>query len=173
MLIDSSSRYGIVSRSLHWGMAILVLWQMMKFFDRVKDGEHWVGQVLVPWHVSIGSVFFIIVLFRLFWSIKQKSNRPEPDPAAALMVKAGHGLLYLCMLLMPITGIMTMLGNGYGLTVFGFSLASKGEGVEWMASLGSLHSPIAWIMLIMVLGHAGMALLHHFVKKDNTLRRML
>ncbi len=41
-----------------------------------------------------------------------------------------------------------------------------------MAAIGSLHSPIAWSLLILVVGHVGMALVHHFIKKDGVLQRM-
>lgn len=172
---DTKERYGSVSRWLHWGMAVLIVWQMLKFFDRIDDGEHWVGQTLVSWHVSIGALLLLLIALRLLWALSQRGQRPEQDPATALLVHAGHGLLYLGMVLMPITGIMIMLGNGYGLTVFGIELvAGGGEGIGWTASVGgALHSPIAWLLLIMVLGHIGMALLHHFVKKDDVLRRML
>jgi len=69
---------------------------------------------------------------------------------------------------------MIMVGNGYGWDPFGIELVAGSENsIEWMATLGSVHSLIAWTLLILVVGHAGMALLHHFVKKDQTLRRML
>lgn len=171
---DSKERYGAVSRVLHWGMGGLIGWQMLKIFDRINDGEHWVGETLVPWHVSIGSLLLVLVVLRLVWAAKQRGQRPEQEPAMAFWVNAGHALLYLGMVLMPITGLLILLGNGYPLKVFGVQLVAAGEGVEWMASVGgTLHSPVAWLLLIMIVGHAGMALLHHFVKKDGVLRRML
>ena len=171
---DSKERYGSISRFFHWAMALLIGWQVLKFFDRIEDGEHWVGQTLVPWHISIGSLLLVLIVLRLIWAARQKNNRPEQDPATAFLVKAGHGLLYAGMLLMPITGIMTMIGNGYGWTVFGIQLVARGgEEIGWMASIGSLHSPIAWLLLILIVGHIGIALLHHFVKKDGVLRRMV
>lgn len=171
---DSKERYGSVSRWLHWGMAFLIGWQMLKFFDRIADGEHWVGQTLVPWHISIGSLLMLLIVVRILWAASQRKHRPEQDPATAMLVKAGHGLLYLGMLLLPLTGIMTMVGKGYGLKVFGVQLIARGGGeIGWMAGLGSLHSPIAWGLLVMVIGHVGIALLHHFVKKDGVLRRMV
>lgn len=170
---DSRERYGSVSRWFHWLMALLIGWQLLKLFDRIADGEHWVGQTLVPWHVSIGSLLLVLVVLRLGWVAKQKDNRPEQDPATAFLVKAGHFLLYAGMVLMPVTGILTMVGNGYGWTAFGVQLAAKGDGIPWMASIGSLHSPIAWLLLVMIVGHIGIALLHHFVRKDGVLRRMI
>lgn len=171
---DSKERYGIITRLLHWGMGLLVLWQFMKFFDRINDGEHWIGENLASWHISIGTLILVLAVVRLIWATRQKNNRPEQDPATALLVKAGHFLLYVGMLLLPITGIMIMIGNGYGLTPFGFELVARGGAkTDWMALVGSVHSFIAWTLLILVIGHVGIALLHHFVKKDGVLRRML
>jgi len=170
---DSNERYGSISRIFHWGMALLIGWQVLKFFDRIADGEHWVGQTLVPWHISIGSLLLLIVVLRIIWAAKQKNNRPVQDPATAKLVAIGHFLLYAAMVLMPATGMMIMVGAGYGLEVFGMQLiAGGGAEIPWMASLDSLHSPIAWLLLIMIVGHIGIALVHHFIKKDNVLRRM-
>ncbi len=170
---DTQERYGSISRFFHWGMGLLIIWQILKFFDRINDGEHWVGQTLVPWHISIGSLLLVLVVLRIIWAAKQRNNRPVQDPATALLVKIGHFLLYAGMVLMPITGALYMIGNGYGWIPFGIQLVAKGDEIPWMVSIGSLHSPIAWLLLIMIVGHIGIALVHHFVKKDGVLRRMV
>ena len=171
---DSKERYGSITRIFHWGMALLIIWQFMKFFDRINDGEHWIGENIVSWHVSIGSLLLVLIVLRLIWAATQKNNRPEQEPSTAFLVKAGHGLLYLGMLLLPITGLMIMIGNGYGWNPFGLDLIARGGAkIGWLATLGSVHSLIAWSLLILVLGHTSIALLHHFVKKDGVLRRML
>lgn len=172
MINDNKQRYGSISRIFHWVMAILIGWQVMKFFDRINDGEHWVGETLVPWHISIGATILVLVVLRLFWVAKQRGNRPEQDPATVVLVRLGHGLMYAGMLLLPITGILTMIGGGYGLAPFGIQLAAEGEEIPWMATVGSLHSPIAWILLVLILGHIAVALFHGLVKKDGVLQRM-
>ena len=170
---DSSQRYGGISRLLHWSMALLIGWQLLKLGDRINDGEHWIGQTLVPWHVSIGSLLLILIGVRLLWALSQRQQRPQPVGPTAPLVKAGHGLLYASMLLMPLTGLCVMLGNGYGLKVFGVQLLAKtGLKTDWLISLGNLHSPLAWLLLALVVGHIGAALFHHFIKKDDTLKRM-
>lgn len=170
---DSKTRYGTISRIFHWGMAFLIFWQALKIFDRIDDGEHWVGETLVPWHVSIGTLLFVLVVLRIIWAVKQKDNRPEYDPSTAKLARAGHGLMYLAILLLPIGGVLLLVGNGYGWTVFGVQLIAKGDEIPWMASLGSLHSPVALFLVAMIIGHAAIALWHHFVRKDDVLRRML
>lgn len=171
MSMDSTKKYGVVSRAFHWGMAALIGWQALKVFDRIADGEHWIGQTLVPWHVSVGTLLLVLVIIRIVWSRRQK-ERPQPATNVAPLVRAGHMALYAGMALMPVTGILMLVGIGYGLEVFGLQLIPAGEEIAWMASVGSLHSPIAWMLLALIAGHIVMALWHHFVKKDDTLRRM-
>lgn len=173
MINDSRERYGRISKILHWVMAFLIGWQVLKFGDRISEGEHWIGQSLVPWHVSIGVLLLCLVVLRMLWALSQRTHRPLQNPATARLVKLGHSLLYAGMLLMPITGLMVMLGGGYGVKAFGIQLIAKGEGLPLAESLGSLHSPLAWAVTVLIIGHVGIALFHHFVRRDDTLRRML
>lgn len=170
---DSPDSYGAVTKAFHWGMALLIGWQLLKFGDRIAEGEHWIGQTLVPWHVSIGSLLLVLIVARVIWTISQRGQHPPHDPAMRVLIKAGHGLLYAGLILMPLTGIMVMIGGGHGLTAFGIQLIAKGEKIPWAQSIGSLHSPIAWVLAAMIIGHIVMALFHHFIKRDGTLKRML
>ncbi|NYT44559.1 cytochrome b [Alcaligenaceae bacterium] len=170
---DTPSHYSGTTRFLHWAMSLLIILQFMKLGDRINDGEHWVGQTIVPWHISVGALIFVLALLRLWWALRQRPHRPQPEAMPAL-VRLGHNLLYACMLLLPITGICTMLGGGYGLTVFGINLVAETEvEIPWLAAIGNLHSYIAWTFVALVIGHIAAALFHHFVRRDRTLRRML
>lgn len=40
-------------------------------------------------------------------------------------------------------------------------------------NIGQLHSSLAWMLTVLIVGHIGMALIHHFVKRDDSLKRML
>lgn len=173
---DTRERYGAISRLLHWGMAVLVIWQALKLFDRINDGEHWVGQVLVPWHVSVGTLIGVLIVVRIAWALRNKGNRPPapPPPMLGLVARAGHLALYVGLVLMPLTGISIMVGNGYGLKAFGMQLVAPGPEIEWLATFGGvIHSPLAWLLVLLVVGHVGAALWHGLVRKDGVLRRML
>ncbi len=170
----TTQRYGRPARFFHWIMAVLIVMQFFKLGDRIDEGEHWLGQTIVPWHISVGSVLLVLIILRLISTLSSRDQRPAHVGPTALLVKGGHWLLYACMVIMPITGMLTMLGNGYGLNVFGVQLATKTEvETEWMATLGSVHSPIAWLFVVLVVGHIIAAFYHHFVKKDDTMRRMV
>lgn len=170
---DSKAGYGTISKVFHWGMAFLILWQLLKLSERLNEGEHWIGKTLVPWHVSIGTLILLLAVPRLIWAIRQRHKRPDQDPAMAAMVSAGHGLLYIVMLLMPITGVLYLIGEGYGWKAFGIQLVAQGDKVSWMHTVGELHSPLAWFFLVLIFGHIVIALWHHFIVKDDILRRML
>jgi len=151
-------------------MAVFIGWQFLKFFDRINDGEHWVGQALVPWHVSIGTLLLLLVVLRLIWAGVNRGNRPA---SLSVWARLGHFLLYASMVLLPVTGIMILLGGGYGLAAFGMQLVPRGEPIAWMPTLGGVHSALAWIFVVMSAGHIVMALYHHFVKRDGVLDRVL
>lgn len=172
MISDSKERYGSISRTLHWLVALLVFWQLLKFIDRIAKGEHWIGETLVPWHISIGSLLLLLAVFRILWAISQRNHRPGPAPSEAVLTKAGHGLLYAGLLLMPITGIMVMLGGGYGVSAFGIEIFAKGRNALGK-NFGELHSPLAWILTVLIIGHIGIALIHHFVRRDRVLKRIV
>src|SRR5690554_2621618 len=109
---DTKQRYGTVSRVLHWGMGLLVIWQALKLFDRIHDGEHWVGQTLVPWHVSVGVLIGVLVIVRIAWALRNLHDRPPPaqPPTLGMVARAGHIGLYAGMVLLPLTGMSIMLG---------------------------------------------------------------
>jgi cytochrome b561 len=107
----------------------------------------------------------------ILWAAKQ-SVRPAHNPATVLLVRAGHSLLFAGMVLMPPTGISAMIGGGYGWSAFGMQIVPQGPEIPWMATLGSLHSPIAWTLLFLIAGHIGITLVHRFVWRDDVLKRM-
>src|SRR5690625_7793696 len=118
----------------------------------------------------------MLAVLRSVWAVMKRHERPDVvDPGVAgKLAKAGHGLLYLAMLLMPVTGISILIGGGYGLTAFGVELIAGGDEIPWLSSFGgTLHSPVARLVLVMIIGHAGLAFVHHFAKKDGVLQRML
>lgn len=173
MLKDTPNRYGTLTRLIHWVMAALIVLQFLKLGDRINDGEHWIGQTIVPLHGSLGILLLVLIIVRLIWSIGQSSQRPQYDGLQRILVKAGHGLLYLCMILVPLSGMARPLGAGYGLKMFGNQLVQgTGEKTEWLLAFSQIHAPLTWAFVALAIGHIAAALYHHFVLKDQTLVRM-
>lgn len=173
MLHDSQQRYGLITRFFHWFMAVLVLQQFFKFGDYYKDGEHWLGDTFGPYHTSVGALLMILVIFRLFWTNKQKAQRPQTPGLLGKIAKASHHTMYTCMVLMPPLGALYVYGKGYPVKLFGMTMLEKpAEKTQWMATVGELHAILAWLLTALVVAHLSGALYHHFIRKDDTLKRM-
>lgn len=172
---DTQGRYGVISRLFHWIMALFIIIQFMALGGYINDGEHWVGNTIVPWHVDVGLLLLVLVPLRIIWMLSQQQQhaKPQGQGVMALLAKGGHLLLYLCMVLIPVTGVLLMVGGGHGLGVFGIELVAQSEQeIPWAVALGEWHAQISWLFVALVLGHLGAALYHHFVKHDDTLVRM-
>ena len=174
MLHDSHHRYGLITRFFHWFMAVLVLQQFFKFGDYINDGEHWLGDTFGPYHTSIGALIMLLAIVRLFWTKKQKSQRPQTPGLRGKIAKGSHHIMYTCMLVMPPLGVLYIYGKGYPVKLFGMTLLDKPvEKTEWMVTLGNFHAVLALVLVVLVFAHLSGAMYHHFIRRDDTLKRMV
>jgi len=86
-----------------------------------------------------------------------------------------HGLLYLMLLVQPITGWIFSNASGRAIVYLGLiplpNLVSKDKALA--ATFKNLHSSGGVVLAIAVGLHVLAALKHHFIDRDDTLRRML
>ncbi len=174
---NSEERYGLVAVVLHWlvaitviGMFILGLWMTsLSLYDR------W--YVTAPYiHKSIGLLLFLVMIARLAWRL----FNPRPAPlmthtrferiAAHLM----HGMLYLLLFAVMIAGYLISSADGRAVESFGlFSIPSTITSIPDQEDVaGEIHEVLAYILIALAILHAAAALKHHFIDRDNTLRRM-
>lgn len=184
-LYNTHDQYGLVAKSLHWLMAAA-------FISQIGIG---VTMMLLPLtdprtfslfqtHKSLGVVLFLATLLRLGWRIWDKppalpADMPRWQHHAA---RALHYGLYFAFLAMPLLGWVIVSASPYGIPTIVFDLvelphlafvvtsphkAAIGAAASWA------HWALAWAVSLMIMGHIGAALLHHFVLKDDVLRRML
>lgn len=169
--------YGPVARALHWCMAIIMvgLIGLGLYMTEQPDGDpKW---QLYDLHKSLGSLVFVLALARLAW---RRVTPPPPlpdtmDASDKLAAHLGHALLYGAMLALPVTGYLDATLGGYHLSVFGWfdvpMLLAKDEAL--FDVVVTLHRWIGYSLALVVLGHAGAALKHHFIDRDRVLMRML
>ncbi|MCY1404824.1 Cytochrome b561 [compost metagenome] len=177
-LRNSNSRYGLISITLHWGIALAV-------FGLFALGLWMVGlDYYDPWrkdapdlHKSIGLMLLAFMLLRLVWRFL---SPPPPAPAShgaltKLGAKLGHGLLYIGLFAVMISGYLISTADGVGIPVFGFfEVPAVISGLPDQADVaGAVHFYLAWGLVIFAGIHAVAALKHHFVDRDATLTRML
>ena len=161
MTPDTPARYGTVSRWLHWGMALCVLWMFGTILGAELTDDRATQTMLRNGHKHMGSLIWVLVLVRAAWALAHARQRP---PSVSLPAKLGHWALYALLLIIPSIGLLRQYGSGrafspLGLPVFpGFA---QGEKIDWMVQLGGLlHGELAWVLAALVAGHVAMAWWH-------------
>lgn len=132
---------------------------------------------LYSYHKWIGIAALLLVVLRLVW------RRLHPPPPLATTTPrwqrvAAHGthhLLYLLMLLVPLSG--WLMSSALGFTVVWFGVLPLPDLVGKDKALGdalkTVHATLDFAMLGLVVLHAAAAVQHHFMVRDDTLQRML
>ena len=89
--------------------------------------------------------------------------------------KASHFLLYAILLIQPLVGVLHSWAANFPIVVFGWftlpNLTGANKALEDI--LAWTHGTLGWSLVGLVLLHVAAALRHHFVVKDDVLRRML
>ncbi|MCQ9425322.1 cytochrome b [Pseudomonas sp. LJDD11] len=177
-LRNSSSRYGLVSRVLHWGVALTVfglfglgLWMMgLDYYDSWRKA----GPDL---HKSIGLVLFAAMLVRVIWRFVSPPPPPLTSYSRLTRIGAafGHLFLYVALFAVMTAGYLISTADGVGIPVFGlFEVPALISGLPQQAeTAGQIHFYLAWAIEIFAVLHGLAALKHHFIDRDVTLKRML
>lgn len=174
---NSHLGYGWASIVLHWLSLPLVLFLLasgvymvtLSYYDPLYHP-------LPQWHKEVGVVLALLTLIRLLKMPFDKVPSLLAMPAWQHRVaRAVHGLLYLGMVLLTVSGYAVTTAEGQSIDVFGVVSipAVSAWSVQTVETLGIAHRWIAYGLGGLIAAHAGAALHHHFRLHDNTLRRML
>ncbi len=176
---NTTEVYGIGTKKYHWLSAVLVIAMLgvgwyMSDLDNSPDKFRIYGL-----HKSFGAIVFMLSVIRIAWAFSQPSPRfllTGPGSRAKYIAsKSVHGMLYLWLLAMPLSGWVMSNAAGYPVSVFGWftmpTLVDKSKAIGGFAH--EMHETLPVIGLILITVHVGAALYHHIVEKDDTLRRMM
>jgi len=127
------------------------------------------------WHYMLGLTVFILVWLRLFAHFLGKTPEIIPAPAKwqVKISKAVFIAFYVLMIGMPLTGWLILSFKGKIIPYFGFELpALAGPSKNMEDFTEEIHEIAATVGYFLVGIHASAALFHHYIVKDNTLKRM-
>jgi len=176
MAAVAGPRYTRTAVVLHWSIAALILaalavgWTMTSLPvspQRVR---------LINYHKWIGVTVLALAVPRLAWRL---THPPPPLPAMPRWQRLGaagtHFLLYVLMLAQPLVGWIYSNAAGYRVVYLGKlplpNLVDRNR--ELAATWLRIHSTLAVVLAMLAGLHVLAALHHHFIVRDNTLRRML
>lgn len=178
MMADNSTyqlpKYSGVSRALHWIVALLVFmtWPMGLMIGFVKD-EVKLDFYLV--HESLGFLVLWVMLLRVGARLYAPAPPIQGSFGERVAAHTVHGLIYMFLIIMPVSGFLATNAHGFPLQWFGlFPVWSPIEKSPEIAPLlSAIHEWSAWIVLALFALHMLAVIFHHVIRRDTTLYRIL
>ncbi|MGE4062129.1 MAG: cytochrome b [Rhodospirillaceae bacterium] len=165
------------AKLFHWLTALAVVTAIVLGFAMVSAQPGPRQNQLYDLHRSFGALILALTGARLLWRLFSPPPRlvpgmPKWQKTAAT---AMHRLLYVILIAMPLLGWAGTSAFPATITVFGlFELPPLvAPNRELSTILLGIHWRLAWLLCVLIAGHIAAALYHHFVVRDETLRRML
>jgi cytochrome b561 len=174
-MATSSPRYTIVAISLHWLIAILMMFMLFFGENLIRNQAN---SFYPSIHVSLGVSILVLSIARLAWRL---ANPPPELPTTmkgweVSLSHVTHWLFYILMIGLPLTGMMSFTSEIVrhpeiaGASVFGLFGAPALPNIGGIG--GGSHGLGSKLGQALVILHVLAALKHQFWDKDNVLRRM-
>jgi len=177
---NTQERYGAVAIALHWIMALGLggLVAMGLYMVGLPDvGFDKLKITLILYHKEFGLVALLTAMLRLAWRMTNPlptlvSTLPYWQKVTARLV---HLSFYGLMFALPVSGLLMSSAAAIPVSAFGmFDLPDFVAPSEALfRRLIHVHRWLGYALLLLIGLHAGAALMHHFVMRDNTLKKML
>jgi cytochrome b561 len=162
-------RYSALLITVHWLTAVLVLVAYL-----LSKGGRAVRLDPPQWHFFLGLAVLLLLIARVIG--RALGGAPPMELGhrrVELAAKAGHALLYLLLIAVPVTGWIAVSKMGVVVSKAGITVPPIVAAVH--GRIGLIYNVHHWLgngILIFAGLHAMVAIWHHAFLKDNTLRRM-
>ncbi len=174
---NTPDNWGTIARSFHWLIAVLVFGQLV--IGKVADEMALSPQKLdlFVWHKSIGVSILLLALLRLLWCVGNAPPAPPPGIPRweTLFARIGHTLLYVLLFAVPISG--WWISDSSRIPFKAFWIMPVPDWLPTDRAIQELAEDVHGMLIIALLTvlaiHIAAALRHHFVLRNDTLRRML
>lgn len=178
MLKNTSNAYGLIAKLFHWSVAILII--------SLLGVGLWMGGLDIetaPYkydvyglHKSFGIVVLALMIGRFCWRIYNTSVAPHANHKTweRHLAKVAHVLLYVMAFTMPLSGWGMSSAGGHAVSLFGLPMpALVPENKDLGGIFHTIHGYGGWFLIGLVSLHVFGALKHHFVDRDDTIKRMV
>jgi cytochrome b561 len=174
---NTTARYGSLSIAMHWLMLLLIIAvyaciELRTQFPRGSD----VREALKTWHFMLGLSIFVLVWVRLLARFAGQIPAIVPQPSK-LQLGVAHAFeytIYAFMIAMPLLGWLILSAENTPVPFFGLTLpALVTENKDLGKQLEEIHELLGTAGYFLIGTHALAALVHHYIRRDNTLTRIL
>lgn len=147
-------------------MAVLVVTAYITGGNPVR--HEFQGQIHIASGMLIAGLFLIRLVVRVIY------RRHIPHHAIAkwqsYLASAVHILLYLCMILIPVTGFMALSQLTEDFSLLGWAMPLMN--LDSLPDMGETHELLGQVFIGLAGIHAAAGLAHHFFWKDGVLKSM-
>ena len=172
---NSASRFGSVAILCHWIIAFLIIGLLALGLYMVELPISLEKLKLYGWHKEYGLLVLFLTVFRVLWRLSNQSPELALPLLEKIAARSMHIAFYCFMFAMPLTGWLITSSAGLPASFFGLftlpNLVAPNEHnlvfFEW------LHQWLGYALIAAIMLHSAAALKHHFINKDDILRRML
>ncbi|CAN5177155.1 cytochrome b [soil metagenome] len=176
-MAEPKDRYSVVSLIFHWGLALMVLAQVL-LITAFADGDAPNARQLIGLHKSLGLTILVVTLARIAWRL---ANPAIPLPSRTpgwqkIVARTTHVLFYVMLLGLPLLGWASSSAGGREIAWFGlfnWPLLPLPLDRNLAKTLISLHGAGVKVLYVLIALHVLGALKHQFIDRDNVLRRMI
>ena len=173
---NTPDNFGLVSRALHWSMALLVI-VMLALGLRIAGMQPGLSDLwLYGLHKGLGIILLVLVLLRLLWHRLSPPPAPLGPPGAwpQRLARWGHAALYGLLVVIPLSGWAASSASGLDVMLFDRwtipPIAPVSE--AWENAAWAVHGAATKLLMGLVLVHVAGALKRE-MDGDGTLTRML
>jgi cytochrome b561 len=174
---NTTARWGALAQLFHWVIVALIITQFVLISI---EGDLPLGLKKLIWlarHKSVGITILGLAILRLGWRWMNPTP-PLPDtlkPYERVLANVTHVALYTLLFIMPLTGWMMSSARNFPVSWCNLVQLPDlvGPNRALYDTLHTTHAVLAWLLVAVATLHVLAALKHHFVLKDDTLRRML
>jgi cytochrome b561 len=172
---DTTAGYGLLTRLLHWGMAVAIIALFALGLWMVTLTYYSPYYTLAPdVHRSVGMLLLFLLVFRFGWRLANaKPDDPELKPYERVGAAIVHWGFYPLLFALMVSGYLISTADGRPIAVFDwFSVPAvvTDKGLEEPA--GKVHEILAYLTMALIAVHAAASLKHHFIDRSRILTRM-
>lgn len=178
MLKNTERHFGIITKTLHWMLFILLSTQFTLGTLYALAQKNTPQKLeFITWHKSVGLTIFIVALCFLLWNhinIRPQSAQNDPN-WKRIIAKIVQHTMVLLIILTPILGYALSCSAGYLVHFFDwYTLPCFFQKNDVAAEIfEKIHITLGLTLFGLIVLHILAALHHHFILKDNVLKRML
>ena len=176
MTDDAAHGYGTGARLFHWITAVLILVQLPAGIAMTSEAVPALNDALFILHKGLGCIFLLVVAARLAW----KQSHPVPPlsprlPALQRRIAAlTHGLLYVLLIVMPVSGYVRTVGDGYPIEMLdAIGVPPLIAGVPDLAHVMLVvHKFSGYLLTALIAAHLAAAAHHGLIERDGVMARI-